>query len=163
KLASGDVNGAAALLDAAEAFVRQHHFAHRMPDIAAARVLVLLHQGDLAAAAQLGQTHDLPLSQARIYLAQGDSSAALAVLESWRSQTDAQGWPDEHLDAMLLQAIALDVHGEKDTALHLLGDVLALTEPSGYIRLFVDEGAPMARLLADAATRAMLPDYVGKL
>ena len=72
KLAQGDVSGAAAVLDEAEAFVRQHHFVFRMPDVAAAQVLVLLHQGHLAAAAHLAQTHDLPLSQARVHLAQGD-------------------------------------------------------------------------------------------
>ena len=80
KLAQGDVSGAAAALDEAEAFVRRHRFVFRMPDVAAARVLLLLHQGNLAAAAHVAQTHDLPISQARVHLAQGDTSAALAVL-----------------------------------------------------------------------------------
>ena len=53
KLAQGDLPGAVAVLDEAEAFVRQHNFVFRMPDVAAAQVLVLLRQGNLAAAAQL--------------------------------------------------------------------------------------------------------------
>ena len=53
KLAQGDLPGAVAVLDDAEAFVRQHHFVFRMPDVAAAQVLTLLRQGNLAAAAQL--------------------------------------------------------------------------------------------------------------
>src|SRR6266571_8309124 len=86
KLAQGDVAGAAALLAEAAQSVRQHNFVSRMPEVAAAQVLTLLRQGNLAAAAYLAQTHDLPLSQARVHLAQGDTSAALAVLGSWRQQ-----------------------------------------------------------------------------
>jgi LuxR family maltose regulon positive regulatory protein len=134
-------------LDAAEAFVRRHHFAHRMPEIAATRVLTLLHQGNLAAAAQLADTHDLPISQARIHLAQGDPSAALALLEPMRQQADAKAWADERLKIMVLQAIALHAHGETDKATQLFVDTLALAQPGGCIRLFVDEGMPIAQLL----------------
>jgi LuxR family maltose regulon positive regulatory protein len=45
----------------------------------------------------------------------------------------------------------------------LLGDALAAAEPGGFIRLFVDEGAPMAQLLSVAANQGMIPDYIGKL
>jgi LuxR family maltose regulon positive regulatory protein len=45
----------------------------------------------------------------------------------------------------------------------LLGDALALAEPGGFIRIFVDEGVPMAQLLSDAAAHGMMPDYAGKL
>ena len=47
--------------------------------------------------------------------------------------------------------------------MQLLGEALALAEPGGFIRLFVDEGPPMAQLLSEAAARGMMPDYVGKL
>ena len=66
KLAQGDVAGAAAMFAEAEQSARQQNFVHRMPEIAAAQVLTLLRQGNLAAAAHLAQTHDLPLSQARV-------------------------------------------------------------------------------------------------
>ena len=92
RLAQGDLPGAVAVLDEAEAFVRQHHFVFRMPDVAAAQVLMLLRQGNLAAAAQLAQTHDLPISQARVHLAQDDPATALAVLEPVRQQAEAKGW-----------------------------------------------------------------------
>src|SRR2546430_12485228 len=95
KLAQGDVSGAASVLDEAEAFVRRHRFVFRMPDVAGARVLLLLHQGHLAAAAHLAHLHDLPISQARVYLRQGDPSAALAVLEPWRLQVESKWWQDE--------------------------------------------------------------------
>ena len=47
--------------------------------------------------------------------------------------------------------------------MQLLGDALALAEPGGFIRLFVDEGAPMAQLLSEAAAQGIRPDYIGKL
>ncbi len=56
---------------------------------------------------------------------------------------EAKGWQDERLKVMVLQAVALHAHGEKDKAVQLLGEALALAEPGGFIRLFVDEGEPM--------------------
>jgi LuxR family maltose regulon positive regulatory protein len=108
---------------------------------------MLLHQGNLTEAARLAQSHDLPLSQARVHLAQGDPSAALAVLEPLRQQMEAKGWEDERLKVMILQAVAHHADGEKDKAAQLLGDALELAEPDGFIRIFVDEGLPMAELL----------------
>jgi LuxR family transcriptional regulator, maltose regulon positive regulatory protein len=163
KLAQGDVAGAAAILAEADQSVRQHNFVHRMPDVAAAQVLALLHQGNLAAAAELVQTHQLPISQARVHLAQGDTSAALAVLEPLRQKMEAKGWEDERLKVMVLEAVALHAHGEKDEAAQLLGDALALAEPGGLIRIFVDEGRPLAQLLSEAAARGIMPDYTAKL
>jgi LuxR family maltose regulon positive regulatory protein len=163
KLAQGDVSGAAAVLDEAEAYVRRHSFVFRMPDVAAAQVLLLLHQGHLAAAAHLAHLHDLPISQARVHLAQRDTSAALARLLPWRRQVEAKGWADERLKVMVLQAVALQAHGEQDQAVPLLCDALALAAPAGFIRLFVDEGRPMAHLLFEAAASGMMPDYTGKL
>jgi LuxR family maltose regulon positive regulatory protein len=163
KLAQGDVAGAAALLAEAGQAARQQNFVFRMPEVAAAQVLTLLRQGNLAAAVHLAQTHGLPLSQARVHLAEGDTSASLAVLDQLRQQAEAKGWEDERLKVMALQAVALQAHGEKDQAVQLLGDALALAAPGGFIRLFVDEGRPMAHLLSQAAARGMMPDYTGKL
>jgi LuxR family maltose regulon positive regulatory protein len=168
KLAQGDVAGAAAILAQADASARQQSFVHRMPEIAAAQVLVLLHQGNLEAAKQLAQKYELPLSRARVLLAQGDPSAALAVLEPLCQQMEARGWQDERLRVMVLQAVALYVlalqeRREKDRAMQVLGEALALAEPGGFIRLFVDEDAPMAQLLSIAAAQGMMADYIGKL
>ncbi len=163
KLVQGDVASATALLAKAEQFVRQHNFVHWMPEVAAVQVLTLLRQGSLSAAAHLAQTHELPLSQARVHLAQGDPSTALAVLSPWRQQAEAKGWEDERLKVMVLQAVALHMNGEQDKAVHLLFDALKLAEPGGFIRLFVDEGLPMAQLLSEAEALGMMPDYTGKL
>jgi LuxR family maltose regulon positive regulatory protein len=85
------------------------------------------------------------------------------MLEPRRRQVEAKGWEDERLKVMVLQAVALQAHGEKDKAVQLLCNALALAEPGGFIRLFVDEGPPMAHLLSEAQALGMMPDYTGKL
>ena len=107
--------------------------------------------------------NDLPLMQARVLIAQDNPSAALAVLEPLRQQAEAKGLANRLLRVMAVQSIALYAHGEKDKAVQLLGEALALAEPGGFIRLFVDEGEPMAQLLSEAASRGIMPDYVAKL
>ncbi|HEY0755946.1 MAG TPA: LuxR C-terminal-related transcriptional regulator [Ktedonobacteraceae bacterium] len=163
QLVQGEVASAAARLSEVAQSVRQHNFVSRMPEVAAAQVLILLHQGSLLAAAYLAEMHDLPISQARVHLAQGDPSTALVVLESRLQQVEGRGWQDQRLKVMVLQAVALQAHGEKDKAVRLLCDALAIAEPAGFIRLFADEGKPMAQLLSQVAIRGMMPDYTGKL
>jgi LuxR family maltose regulon positive regulatory protein len=163
KLARGDVASAAVMLAEAEQSVHQHNFVHRIPEVAAAQVITLIHQGNLAAAAQLAQQHELPLSRARVLLAQGDPAAALEVLEPFRQQVEAKGWADEQLKAMILQAVALYLNQETARAVQVLGEALALAEPGGFIRIFVDEGASMAQLLLETASQGVRPDYISKL
>jgi len=164
KLARGDVPGAVAILAEADQVARQHNFVHQIPEVAAAQVLTLLHQGNLAAAAQLAEKRSLPMSQARVYLAQGNPDEALALLGPLRQQVEEKGWQDERLKVMILQAIALQAHGEKDKAAQVLGDTLALAEPGGFIRIFVDEGPPMAELLQKMkAEGGRMNEYIHKL
>ncbi len=163
KLAQGDVAGAAVFLAEADQFMRQHKFVGLTLEIAAAQVLMLLHQGDLAAAAHLAQTHELPVSQARVLLAQGDTSAALALLDPLRQQAEAKGWEDERLKVIILEAIAHHTLSEEVKAVQLLGEALALAEPGGFIRIFVDEGPPMAVLLREAAKHGTVSNYVRQL
>jgi LuxR family transcriptional regulator, maltose regulon positive regulatory protein len=163
RLAQDDVAGALAALDEAEAFVRQHNFLFRLHDLAAARVLTLLRQGHLEAAAHLAEEHELPISRARVHLAKEHTSAALALLEPFREQVEIRGWADERLKVMILQALALQAHGDAVTAVDILTQVLALAERAGFVRTFVDEGIPMARLLSSVATSRRVSDYVGRL
>jgi LuxR family maltose regulon positive regulatory protein len=50
-----------------------------------------------------------------------------------------------------------------EPALTALGHALSLAEPGGFVRVFVDEGQPMARLLYATAARGIAPQYTGKL
>jgi LuxR family maltose regulon positive regulatory protein len=162
-LARGDTAGAAAIQAEADRAARQHDFVLQVPEVAAARVLTFLRQGDVAAAAHVAQAHDLPLSQARVHLAQGDPTAALAVLEPYRGRMAEKAWPDEELKAGVLLALAFQAHGERAKAMELLDEALTSAEPGGFVRIFVDEGPPMARLLLEACSRGVHPAYVRQL
>ncbi len=70
---------------------------------------------------------------------------------------------DERLKVMVLQAVALHAHGENEEAVQLLGEALALAEPGGFIRIFVDEGPPIAHVLYEALSQGISPDYVRRL
>jgi LuxR family maltose regulon positive regulatory protein len=163
RLARGDASGAAAVLARAGQVARQHGFAHGMPEVAAVQVRALLRLGRLADAARLARAHQLPVSQARVELARGDAPAALAGLEPVRRQAEVRGWEDRRLQAMVLQAVAVRAQGEEDEAAGVLREALALGEPGGLVRTFVDEGEPVARLLAGAAADGVAPGYVARL
>ena len=51
----------------------------------------------------------------------------------------------------------------REEAMIPLEQVLISAKPEGYVRVFVDEGAPMEALLREAETRGIAPDYVPKL
>ncbi len=102
RLARGDATGAERYLAQAEQSLRQKNHTLRLPEIANARASIHLYQGNTAAAAQLAQQYDNPLLQARVHIAQGDPSAALAVLVPFRQQAEAKGLEDERLRALTL-------------------------------------------------------------
>ncbi len=64
---------------------------------------------------------------------------------------------------LALQALALETQGNLDQALSALERALSLAEPEGYVRTFVDEGEPMARLLRRVLSRGIAPNYVARL
>ena len=67
------------------------------------------------------------------------------------------------IEILALQALALRTRGEIPAALVALERALTLAEPEGYVRTIVDEGPPMAVLLAAAAERGIIPDYARRL
>ena len=63
----------------------------------------------------------------------------------------------------MLQSLAHQARGDLPAALASLQEALTLAEPEGYVRLFVDEGPPMASLLRAAAKQRIAPSYVRRL
>jgi LuxR family maltose regulon positive regulatory protein len=59
--------------------------------------------------------------------------------------------------------LALNTQGNRSSAVSTLERALVFAEPEGYIRLFVDEGAPMQALLHHARASSKVPEYVGTL
>ncbi len=162
KLAQGDLAGCEEILQQVDRSAHRPSFTHRLPEIAAERVRLLLQQRNLAAAENLANMHQLPLSQARVYLAQGNFAAAQALMEGYLQQVEAKVGKMSGL-RIGLQAMAYQANDEKDSAVRVLGKALALAEPGGFIRIFVDEGLPMMQLLAHVAVLGVMPDYLGQL
>jgi len=77
--------------------------------------------------------------------------------------TEAAGAMSYVIETLVLQALALQAQGKDDQALTVLERALSFAEPEGYLRTFIDEGAPMAALLRTAASRGIALDYVSKL
>ena len=67
------------------------------------------------------------------------------------------------IEILVVQVLAHHAQGDIPATLKPLQQALALAEPEGYIRMFLDEGPPMAQLLREAAARKIMPDYTGQL
>ena len=103
------------------------------------------------------------LTLARIYVAQNNSEAALNVLEPLLNVAAKFRRAGSEIEIRIVQALAYQSQGKIDRAVTSIQRALGLAEPEGYVRIFVDEGQPMARLLYEVAARKIAPEYTGKL
>jgi LuxR family maltose regulon positive regulatory protein len=94
---------------------------------------------------------------------QPDLGRVLDFLARQLRVNEEGGWNECVIELLVLQALALDAQGDTRHALDAVRRALALAEPEGYLRIFVDEGPPMARLLHEAAARGIVPEYAGRL
>jgi LuxR family maltose regulon positive regulatory protein len=62
-----------------------------------------------------------------------------------------------------LQALALHGLGREGEALQVIGPCLALAAQEGFIRIFLDKGAPMVELLQVAMSQGIETEYVKRL
>jgi LuxR family transcriptional regulator, maltose regulon positive regulatory protein len=67
------------------------------------------------------------------------------------------------IEILVLQALAYQTRGDNPAALASLQRALTLSEPQGYVRIFVEEGRPMASLLRAAAKHGITVGYVRQL
>ena len=67
------------------------------------------------------------------------------------------------IDVLVVQAMAYEAQDNIPFGLVPLERALTLAEPQGYVRIFVDEGKPMAQLLAEASAQGIMPEYIDKL
>ena len=67
------------------------------------------------------------------------------------------------IEIQMLKALAFQAQGDLDQALVPLEIALSIAESGGFVRILVDEGEPMLRLLRQAATRGIAPEYVSRL
>ena len=96
-------------------------------------------------------------------IALGKPEEALAVLARLRPLCERGGATDALIHVLALQAVAHQAQGKVELGLSSLGQALALAEPEGYARAFVERGAPMGELLRLAVARGMAVDYATRL
>ncbi|MGD9099891.1 MAG: LuxR C-terminal-related transcriptional regulator, partial [Anaerolineae bacterium] len=85
---------------------------------------------------------------ARVHLAQGQPGQVLAIYERLCAPAQAAGRMARVIEMSLLKALALQAQGQVASALASLEQCLSLAEAGGYVRLFLEGGAPVAALLS---------------
>jgi LuxR family maltose regulon positive regulatory protein len=144
--------------------------------VAAAEAWLRLKQGDAAAAARWASLckekagdydacayWSACLLKARVLAAQGRLAEASGLLVEVSDVAEAAGGNHYLIASLVLQAIVLQSQGRRDQAVAVLEPALSLAGPEGYVRVFISEGEPAARLLRESAARGIPVEYVGSL
>src|SRR6266487_1333972 len=178
----GDPDGALHLLDEAERLYVSDFFPNVRP-VAALKARVWMAQGKLdeavawarqqglSAGDELSYLHEFEyITLTRLLLArykrdrkEGFLLNAIELLERLQNAAQEGGRIGHLIEILVLQALAQQKQGNIPGALVALESALSLAEPEGYVRMFVDEGTDMARLLREAAARGIMRDYTGRL
>jgi LuxR family maltose regulon positive regulatory protein len=175
--ARGDQAGALGAIDLFDQVAVERKIANVLRSHSAvARAWLRLRHGQLAAAAEWAEAIDSQdgdgplfayeaeyLTLARVRIAQQRPEQALAVLDRLLQDAETNGRMSSVIEILALQAIALAARPDRAAALAAIGRALALAAPEGYVRIFVDEGAPMAELLRDALRHGVVSQYVRTL
>lgn len=164
---------AKARLDEAEQVAQQAEAANLRRMVMRRRFALALAQSDLPLAEWLAETLQaqtpppLPYFQAfvmaRLCLAQGQPARALDYLkQSWQA-LEKTNLVIGRIQSLILESLARRAMGQREQALLPLERALTLARPGGFVRSFIEHGAPMQELLRRAAANTVAPDYVQTL
>jgi LuxR family maltose regulon positive regulatory protein len=158
--AGGDQAGALDAIGEAGRFAPGPAVNGLLNPVPAERARLLLAQGDLAGAARWADEKGLGagdephypsepehLLLARVLLAQDRPGPALELLDRLYASAVAQDRIGSVIEAGALRTLALAASGQEADAVSALAGLLTLAGPRGYVRVFADEGPPMAALL----------------
>jgi ATP/maltotriose-dependent transcriptional regulator MalT len=138
-------------------------------------VELLLAKGDISSAAKLfpeveslieeGLKHGgtYLLMKVSLLYAQGNYPAVLEALEGLMEGFEQASKFWTMMKLLPLQALALQALGKDEEALKVIDHCLSLAEPEGYVRIFVERGDPMRRLLLVASHRGIHTEYINRL
>ena len=169
--AQGDLEGALAMLDLAEAAYQPGFFPDVRP-LPAVRARLQLARGSIPdavswASASGVRPTDAPnalnefslLTLARLAVAQRRAGAGpgptdvVHLLDRVLEVSGAAGRGGSAIEARLVLALAADADGAEQDAVDHLAAALTAAVPVGYCRLFLDEGAPLESLLRAVSAR----------
>ena len=176
-LTTGDVAGAEELIQKVENHTRESDLPPWIPRLMAAwQARLWLAQDKLEAVSQwmaereLGVDGELQFLRefeqivlARVFVAQGRLDEAAILLQRLLKAAESGGHVSSVIEILILQALALQAQGDTDQAISTLEKALIRAEPEGFVRIFLDEGRPMGRLLYEAASLGLAPDYARRL
>ncbi len=169
RFAQGNTDAVRGLLDQIEPASRQHVVAPSTLNVVHAyQTRLWLRQNQLAAARRWALEYEArrdenvlpflrPIEEAtwvRVLIAQGQAARAMTVLEPLIQSTESAGQVDHLIELLTLQAWAFAAQGLTAQAEASLVHALTLAEPNGYIRTFLDAGAPVLTLLNSLAPRS---------
>jgi len=159
--AKGDTGGALEAIGQAEVAAPGPRVTVPLNPVPVLRARLLLAQGDLAAADRWTRKRGLGpgdepayprepeyLVLARVLLARERPGQAVALLRRLHAAAVAQGRTGSVIEIQALLALAQEADGDPPGAVTTLTDALTIACPQGYVRVFADEGTPMAGLLA---------------
>lgn len=99
----------------------------------------------------------------RVLIAQQRYDQAITLLQALSMRAEKGGRIMRVIEILNLQALALAAMGDNSAAMIPLERSLAIAEPLGFIRSYVDEGPPMAGLLKEARSQGVYPGYAAQL
>src|ERR687890_1801164 len=161
KWARGDAEGALEISHKAERLARESGAPQAIADAAFWKARLHLMGNNLRAAAseleRASDVDDVPhssresgrISLARLLIAREDHDEALQLLDRLGEAAEAADRRGYVVEILTLQALALRAREEKSRTLDIVGQALALGEPEGYVRTYVDEGPAMVELLSE--------------
>ena len=174
--AQGDVQGARDALQSAEAIQSQQPNYPKLNSLVRiCRVgLGLTQEGPdnasrLAAEARLGDSGTIiereqeQVLMARILVAQETWDEALPLLARLAERAESGGRFGRLIQILTLQAVTRNALGDTAGALAAFRQALALGEPEGYVRVFVELGPPAVALLQQVITRGNGSQYAEAL
>jgi LuxR family maltose regulon positive regulatory protein len=88
---------------------------------------------------------------------------ATASLKEIRQVSEACRFSCQTIEVAVLQSLALQRQGSTDDALATVAEAVALAEPGGWVRPFVESGRPMADLLRQLRERNGAGEFVDQL
>jgi LuxR family maltose regulon positive regulatory protein len=118
----------------------EEHFELQVRAIAEVKTRLLIHRGHMADARRVAADHDIPISLARVELADGAPGKALALSEPYAARMAERRWADELVRARLIEVIARWALGENERTVSQLAELLGSLRPELCVRTFADEG-----------------------